>query len=55
MDDTDEDIIFDENGICDHCNLFFYRDQNTWNNCLENKYIEEFRSFVENLKKAKVG
>ena len=55
MDDTDEDITFDENGICDHCNLFFYRDQNTWNNCLENKYIEEFRSFVENLKKAKAG
>jgi len=55
MDETDEDITFDENGICDHCNLFFHRDQNTWDNCLENKYIEGFRSFVENLKKTKNG
>ena len=55
MDITDEDIVFDENGVCDHCNLFDVRDGENWNNSLNNKKLNGFKSFVEKLKKSKTS
>lgn len=32
MDTTDSQIIFDENGVCDHCNIFYKDILPSWNN-----------------------
>ena len=40
MDTTDSKIIFDENGICDHCNNYYKNLKPAWDKLSENKLAE---------------
>ena len=31
MDTTDSEIIFDKNGVCDHCNTYYKNIEPYWN------------------------
>ena len=42
MDTTDSKIIFDQNGICDHCNTFYKKILPTWD------MIRNDKSYLEN-------
>ena len=49
MDTTDPDIIFDENGVCDHCNIFYSHTLPAWqkkqsNPSALNKIIQDIKS-----------
>ena len=48
MDNTDEDIIFDEDGICDHCNTFDSHIYPKWNHNIENN---KFDLILDKIKK----
>jgi N-acetyl sugar amidotransferase len=53
MDSTDSKIIFDENGVCDHCTTFYNKIEPFWNpNEIVPKKIEQL---VEKIKKEGKG
>ena len=53
MDTTDEDIVFDENGICQRCNDYKERILPAWN--YGKGHEEELNALVENIKRAGKG
>lgn len=48
MDSSDSKIIFDENGICDHCNTFDSKILPTWN--FGEGHDEELNTIINNIK-----
>ena len=50
MDTTDEDISFDENGVCNRCNEFKNRIEKEWNYGRNHK--KELQMLIESIKKA---
>jgi N-acetyl sugar amidotransferase len=53
MDTSDSRIVFDENGICDHCNDFINYVKPNWNVGIESK--EELSKIIDKIKKEGVG
>lgn len=53
MDSTDSNIIFDDDGICDHCNTFFNKTLQNWNYGLDKE--SELMSTVAKIKAAGKG
>ena len=49
MDTTDSAIIFDENGLCDHCNTFYKEIQPKWHT--DEKGWQEIVATAEKIKK----
>jgi len=49
MDSTDTAIVFDENGVCDHCNTYYSHTLPTWDT--GNKGLAELMKSVELIKK----
>jgi len=47
MDTTDEEITFDENGVCNHCRKFFNEVKPKWNP--SEKTIEELDTLIERI------
>tara|TARA_B100000780_G_scaffold269838_1_gene229029 strand:- start:3036 stop:4196 length:1161 start_codon:yes stop_codon:yes gene_type:complete len=50
MDISDTEIIFDSNGYCDHCNLFFKRDQKNWTQSITGQKEIELENEVRLIK-----
>tara|TARA_B100000676_G_C18038235_1_gene823129 strand:+ start:859 stop:1974 length:1116 start_codon:yes stop_codon:yes gene_type:complete len=51
MDTTDSQIIFDENGVCDHCNTFYSKIEPYWNDGRDGgKEISKLVSKIQNNK-----
>ena len=48
MDSSDSKIIFDANGICDHCNTFDSKILPTWN--FGEGHDEELNTIINNIK-----
>ena len=53
MDITDTDIIFDKNGFCDHCNLFYFRDHENWTQAISGKKLIELENEVRLIRDSK--
>lgn len=53
MDTTDEDIHFDENGVCDRCNEYKTRILPEWNH--GKGHEEELKALIEKIKKSGKG
>lgn len=53
MDTTDTMIVFDDNGVCDHCNTFYNHTQPNWHP--DEQGWHELQSLVEKIKKAGEG
>ncbi|MDT8858154.1 N-acetyl sugar amidotransferase [Paracoccaceae bacterium Fryx2] len=53
MDTTDSAIVFDENGVCDHCNTFYTQVQPNWNT--GEKGRAELDRMVETIRAAGKG
>ena len=49
MDTTDSNIKFDENGVCERCNLFYKQILPTWNK--GDGHTEELNKIVSQIKK----
>jgi N-acetyl sugar amidotransferase len=49
MDTSDPEIVFDENGICNHCNTFYNITKKRWKPTQEGK--KELDSIIEQIKK----
>jgi len=54
MDTTDSKIVFDENGVCDHCNTF-YKDIKPFWNPESDEAKQKLAQMVENIKKEGEG
>ena len=50
MDTTDAAIVFDSNGICDHCNSFKKKFQPMWLNAKKGLLINKLREITEIIK-----
>ena len=50
MDTTDIAIVFDSNGICDHCNSFLNKFQALWFKARKGLLISELREITETIK-----
>lgn len=48
MDTTDSQIVFDENGVCDHCNIFYKDILPSWNNLKSDP--NKLNKIVQNIK-----
>ena len=48
MDTTDSKIVFDENGVCDHCNTFYNSIKPFWNP--NEKGNKELMELIEKIK-----
>ena len=53
MDTTDPDIIFDENGVCDHCNIFYSHTLPAWQKKQSNP--SALNKFIQNIKSSSRG
>lgn len=53
MDTTDSKIVFDSNGVCDHCNTFYDIIEPKWKSNLSNPY--RINKIVEKIKKEGKG
>jgi N-acetyl sugar amidotransferase len=53
MDTTDTMIVFDDKGVCDHCNTFYNHTQPNWHP--DEQGLQELQSLVEKIKKAGKG
>ncbi len=53
MDTTDSNIVFDENGVCDHCNTYFKDIEPNWHT--DERGEAEIKAIVEKIKKAGKG
>ena len=53
MDTTDSNIVFDKNGVCDHCNTFKYNIEPFWNT--NEKGTKELELLVAKIKKEGKG
>jgi N-acetyl sugar amidotransferase len=53
MDSTDSAIVFDENGVCDHCNRFYKLFQKTWDSALNGSRIHEIKKIAKIIQKQK--
>jgi len=53
MDTTDSNIVFDDKGVCDHCNTFYRDIQPNWNT--DEKGAAEIKAAVEKIKKEGKG
>ncbi len=53
MDTTDSAIVFDENGVCDHCNTFYEKVEPNWHTGPEGE--AELERMVEKIRKAGKG
>ena len=51
MDTTDKNIIFDENGVCDHCNNYKENIEKDWENAINNQRFELLKDIAKKLKK----
>lgn len=49
MDTSDSRIVFDEHGVCDHCNDFYRNVQPNWHTDEQGK--QELEAIVANIKK----
>ena len=52
MDSTDQDIVFDENGICDHCNTFDSHIDHKWKSNIENNKFEKISDKIKKNSKS---
>jgi len=50
MDTTDSAIVFDDYGVCDHCNTFYSKIKPKWDT--DEKGIHESEKMIENIRKA---
>lgn len=53
MDTSDTQIKFDDEGVCDHCNLFFKYSLPYWNNCLNDSSLLQKK--LEKIKRSGRG
>ena len=53
MDTTDSDIVFDEKGVCDHCNTFYSKIKPYWNT--DERGLKALESLVDKIKKEGKG
>lgn len=53
MDTTDSMIVFDENGVCDHCNTFYRQTQPNWHT--DDRGRQELDALVERIQQAGAG
>lgn len=53
MDTTDENIMFDENGVCDHCNNFYSNTLPNWHT--DKRGQEQLEQMVSKIKKSGQG
>lgn len=53
MDTTDSNIVFDDKGVCDHCNTFFKDIKPNWHT--DERGEEEIKAIVEKIKKEGKG
>lgn len=53
MDTTDTMIVFDDKGVCDHCNTFYNHTQPNWHP--DEQGWQELQNLVEKIKKAGEG
>lgn len=50
MDTTDKNIIFDENGVCDHCNNYKENIEKDWENAINNQRFELLKDIAKKIK-----
>ena len=50
MDTTDKNIIFDENGVCDHCNNYKKNIEKDWENAINNQRFELLKDIAKKIK-----
>ena len=53
MDSTDSNIVFDDNGVCDHCNTFYTKIQPYWHT--DERGLNALESLVDKIKKEGKG
>ena len=55
MDTSDSKIIFDEEGVCEHCTNFYNNIQNTWKTALNSSREKKLKNIAAEIKKKGKG